>query len=82
VADWFFITSAENPRQVKTIAEKIIRRARVAGVKPLGQEGVTGSNTHWALVDLGDVVAHIFNSETRAFYDLESLWADAPREVS
>ncbi|MDR1085002.1 MAG: ribosome silencing factor [Deltaproteobacteria bacterium] len=79
VADWFFITSAQNPRQIKTIADKIIQRSLEAGVKLLGQEGLVSGDIHWALVDLGEVVAHIFNDETRAYYDLEGLWADAPR---
>ncbi|MDR1872100.1 MAG: ribosome silencing factor [Deltaproteobacteria bacterium] len=79
VADWFFIASAENSRQIRAAAEKIVQRAGEAGVKPLGQEGLGRGETHWALVDLGEVVAHIFNPETRALYDLEGLWADAPR---
>jgi ribosome-associated protein len=79
VTDWFFVASAENSRQIRAAAEKIIQRSLEAGVKPLGHEGLGRGDLHWALVDLGDVVAHIFNAETRALYDLEGLWADAPR---
>lgn len=79
VADWFFIASAENPRQMSAIAEKIIRRAREKGVRPLGYEGLGRGDGHWVLVDLGDVVVHIFNLEAREMYDLEGLWTDAPR---
>jgi ribosome-associated protein len=79
VADWFFIASAQNSRQIRTVADKIVQRSLEAGVKPLGQEGLSRGDIHWALVDLGEVVAHIFNAETRAVYDLEGLWADAPR---
>lgn len=79
-ADWFFIASADNPRQMSAIAEKIIRRARDRGVRALGHEGLgREEGHHWALVDLGDVVVHIFNLEARELYDLEGLWTDAPR---
>ena len=78
VADWFFIASAANARQMAAIAEKIISRARERGIRPLGLEGL-GSD-HWVLVDLGEVVVHLFNQETRALYDLEGLWTDAPRK--
>ncbi len=81
VADWFFIVSADNPRQMNAIAEKIIRRAREHGYRPLGSEGLGKSGDHWVLVDLGDVVVHIFNLESRDLYDLEGLWTDAPRRV-
>lgn len=77
--DWFFIASAQNPRQVSAIAEKIITRARQAGCRPLGVEGLNPSGSRWVLVDLGWVVAHIFAAETRAWYDLENLWSEAPR---
>ena len=77
VADWFFIASAAGARQLTAIAEKIIRRARECGVRPLGLEGLGGD--HWVLVDLGEVVVHLFNQEARALYDLEGLWTDAPR---
>lgn len=80
VADWFFVASADNPRQMEAIAEKIIRRARERGVRPLGHEGLgRGGTCPWVLVDLGDVVVHIFNLEARGLYDLEGLWTDAPR---
>jgi ribosome-associated protein len=79
IADWFFIASAENSRAVRAVADKIVRRALEAGVKPLGLEGLNQGESHWALLDLGDVVVHIFMPDTRALYDLESLWADAPR---
>lgn len=80
VADWFFVASADNPRQMEAIAEKIIKRARERGLRPLGQEGLgRGPATPWVLVDLGDVVVHIFNLAARSMYDLEGLWTDAPR---
>ena len=77
VADWFFIATAAGARQMTAIAEKIINRARERGIRPLGLEGL-GSD-HWVLVDLGEVVVHLFNRETRCLYDLEGLWTDAPR---
>lgn len=79
ISDWFFIASAQNPRQVSAIAEKIITRAREAGYRPLGVEGLNTAGSRWVLVDLGWVVAHIFSPETRALYDLESLWSGASR---
>jgi ribosome-associated protein len=79
VADFFYIASAENPRQVKSVAERIVKRAKEAGVRPLGHEGLSLAETRWALIDLGAVVAHIFMPEARSLYDLEGLWADAPR---
>jgi ribosome-associated protein len=72
VADWFFIASAENPRQLAAIADKIVRRATEHGVRPLGREGQGGDR--WLLIDLGEVVVHLFNPETRTLYDLEGLW--------
>ncbi|MDR2456217.1 MAG: ribosome silencing factor [Deltaproteobacteria bacterium] len=78
VADFYYIASVDNSRQVKAVADKIVRRAREAGVRALGYEGLAG-DTRWALLDLGDVVVNIFLPEARDLYDLESLWADAPR---
>jgi ribosome-associated protein len=79
VADWYYIASAQNARQLGAVAEKIARRTREAGVRSLGREGVDRDDSRWTLLDLGDVVVHLFTAEARALYDLESLWADAPR---
>jgi ribosome-associated protein len=79
VADWFFIASLDNSRQVRAVADKIVQRLREAGLKPLGQEGLTGGECRWALLDLGEVIVHLFLPEARAYYDLEGLWPDAPR---
>ncbi len=45
--------------------------------RPLRREGMEDGT--WVLLDYGDVVIHLFDVETRAYYDLERLWADAPR---
>lgn len=77
VADYFIICSARSGRQVKAVADHVRRRLKEQGVTSLSAEGV--SDGHWALLDYGDVVIHIFYEETRKFYDLEGLWGDAGR---
>jgi len=78
ITDAFVITSGRNARQVKTIAEEVEARLKVDGdIKPLRVEGL--SDSHWVLLDYGDLVVHVFLDETREFYDLERLWSDAPR---
>jgi len=77
IADHFVICSGESTTQVKAIAEEIERRFDVSGVKPLGREG--RKNNLWVLMDYGDIIVHIFEEETRRFYELEKLWIDAKR---
>lgn len=78
VTDAFVITSGSNTRQVRTIVDEIERRLKAEdGGGPLRVEG--RSDASWVLVDCGDVVVHVFLEETRAYYDLERLWADVPR---
>ena len=77
IADYFLIATARNRRQLRAVAEGIARSAAQSGRKPRHVEG-TGSD-RWVLLDVGDVVVHVFDAEARAYYDLESLWADAPR---
>jgi ribosome-associated protein len=78
VADYFFICHAENIRQMQAIANAIKKELREMGVRPLGIEG-DSVKSNWILVDLGDVVVHVFLPESREFYDLERLWSDAER---
>ena len=78
ITDAFVITSGRNNRQVKTIAEEVEARLKAEGeIKPLRVEGL--SDSHWVLLDYGDLVVHVFLDETREYYDLERLWSDAPR---
>lgn len=78
VADYFLIVSARSGKQVKAVAEAVTTEARKHMLERLSTEGVREGS--WALLDYGDVVVHIFHKPVREFYDLEGLWADAPRE--
>jgi ribosome-associated protein len=77
VADYFLVATARNRRQMSAIADQIRVDLKHLDVRHLHVEG-RGSE-RWVLLDYGGVVVHLFDAETRAFYDLESLWADAPR---
>ncbi len=76
-ADAFVLASGRSDRQVQSIADAIARAAKEAGEPPLGIEGYREGR--WVLIDLADVVVHVFQDEVREHYDLERLWSDAPR---
>jgi ribosome-associated protein len=76
-ADYFLLASGRSTRQTSAIAERIERVLKKAGVKPLGVDGL--KEGRWALLDFGDVVVHVFHTPVREFYDLDALWADAPK---
>jgi ribosome-associated protein len=78
--EYFVIASGSTERQVGAIAEAILERLRAEGVRPLGMEGV--QQGHWALLDYGDFLVHLFTEDRRAFYQLERLWSDAPDVTS
>lgn len=75
VTDFMVIASATSARHVKALANIVLEAVKEQGHKPLGSEGL--SNGEWALIDLGEVVVHIMQEETRQFYDLERLWQGA-----
>ncbi len=78
ITGWFVVTSGTSRRQVRAISEAIEEDVALAGgPKPLRIEGLDDGT--WVLIDYGDVVAHVFDEETRAFYDLERLWRDVPK---
>ena len=77
VADYFIICSGRSDTQVQAIADAIEEHLRGQGVRPIAIEGRTRGQ--WVLLDYGDVVVHVFLEETREYYGLERLWADAPR---
>jgi ribosome-associated protein len=77
ITDAFVITSATNTRQVRTIVDEIEKAMKEhASVPPTSVEGLDDAT--WVLLDYGDIVVHVFLDETRAYYELERLWADAP----
>ena len=77
IADYFLICHGNSEKQVQAIAREMKEKAEEAGnVKRL--EGF--DEARWVLVDLGDVVAHVFHRDERLYYNLERLWGDAPLE--
>jgi ribosome-associated protein len=76
-ADVFVVATGRSDRQVRAIADTIEQAAKRAGQPPLGIEGY--AEGRWVLVDLDDVIVHVFTPETRAHYDIERLWSDAQR---
>jgi len=76
-ADFFIICSGNSNRQVKAIASSIEHDLKRKGVYPLGIEGFNEGK--WVLLDYDDIIIHVFYHPIREFYELERLWADAPR---
>lgn len=74
--DYFILCGGTSERQVQAIADSIEERLREEGVRPLHVEGY--NRGQWVLLDYGDLVVHVFDGQTRGFYALERLWADAP----
>ncbi|MDO5674068.1 MAG: ribosome silencing factor [bacterium] len=75
--DYFIIMSGQSTRHVQGLAEAIEVELRAKRASTQHSEGLRDGL--WVLLDLGDVVVHIFYHEQRTFYDLEGLWHDAPR---
>ena len=75
--DFLVLATGGTRRQIHNIAEDVDDALNEAGDERLGIEGYESS--HWVVQDYGDVVVHIFDPEARGFYNLEDLWADAPR---
>jgi ribosome-associated protein len=77
ITEMFVLVSATNPRLVKTIAEVVEAALKASGsVGPRSVEGLDDAT--WVLMDFGDVIVHVFQTETREYYDLDRLWGDAP----
>jgi ribosome-associated protein len=72
IADTMVIASGNSDRHVRSIAERVVERAKAVGFRPLGTEGERDGE--WVLVDLQDVVVHVMLPRVREFYGLERLW--------
>ncbi|MFT8392560.1 MAG: ribosome silencing factor [Liquorilactobacillus ghanensis] len=77
VADQFVIMQADSQRQVQAIAEEIEEKVTAEDYQISQIDGKNSKS--WILIDLGDVIVHIFQTETRKFYNLEKLWSQAPQ---
>ncbi|MEK4426336.1 ribosome silencing factor [Solibacillus sp. FSL K6-1523] len=77
LADYFVIAEGSSERQVQAIAREVKDQAEEQGFIVKKMEGFDSGR--WVLVDMGDVVAHIFHKDERAYYNLERLWGDAPQ---
>lgn len=76
VTDYFIVCHGTSNTQVQAIAESVEDEVRKAiGLKPWHREGI--QNAEWILLDYIDVVVHIFQENTRDFFQIENLWADA-----
>lgn len=80
VADFFVLCNGESDLQIKAIVDAVRERLREQfEERPWHMEGY--EHRQWVVLDYVDLVVHVFSTEKRAFYDLERLWGDAPREV-
>ncbi len=75
--DWFVLASGTSDSQVRAIADHVVDELKKDGHRPGHIEG-KGSG-RWVLLDYIDLVVHVFHPEARDFYQLETLWGDAPR---
>ncbi|MBI5494803.1 MAG: ribosome silencing factor [Deltaproteobacteria bacterium] len=76
-ADYFVLGSCQADRQVQALGRHLAETLKKEGHPALSTEGEQQS--HWVLMDFGGVVAHVFYEPAREYYDLDGLWADAPR---
>ncbi|MEB9897552.1 ribosome silencing factor [Bacillus cereus] len=75
IADYFVICHGNSDTQVQAITNEIRKRVHEADVAVRGMEGLESSR--WVLLDLGDIVIHIFHRDEREYYNIEKLWSDA-----
>jgi ribosome-associated protein len=79
IADYMVVTSGRSNRHVNAIADHVIESLHKSGSPRVRVEGMR--QAEWVLIDAGDVIVHVFKPETRAFYNLEKMWARAPAQA-
>lgn len=77
MCDYFIICTGGSSLHVKALCDNVEEKMKEEGISPIHNEGV--NTAAWLLMDYGDVVVHIFDRESASFYNLERLWADAPK---
>ena len=80
ICDYFVICSGNSPTQVSAITDSVEYMVKKAtGYHPIAIDGLR--NAQWVAIDYGEVLVHIFMPETREFYNIDHLWADAKLEI-
>jgi len=75
IADYFVIATGGNPNQINALADAAHESLEKQGILARHVEGLQSAN--WVLMDFGDIIVHIFDEESRNFYNLERVWGDA-----
>ncbi|KAF3980970.1 MAG: ribosome silencing factor [Methylococcales symbiont of Hymedesmia sp. n. MRB-2018] len=73
VTDYMMVVTSTSERHAKALCNYVLEKTKENSFTPLGVEGDQGSD--WVLLDLGDVILHIFTAQAREFYQLEKLWS-------
>jgi ribosome-associated protein len=76
ITSYFVLATGETRKQLQAIADAIFERLKPLGLRRYGVEGYEEGK--WILLDYGDVIVQLFDRETRAYYNLEMIWGDAP----
>ncbi len=77
ITDYYVICSGNNKPHIRALAQELNHALKQDGVRDYRHAG--SPESEWIVCDYFDVVVHIFSGETRSYYDLERLWADAKR---
>ena len=78
ITDFMIIATGTSNRHVKSLVDEVVEHCKSHGCQPRGIEG--RENNEWVLVDIGDVIVHVMQAESRSFYDLERLWTEIPTD--
>lgn len=76
LSDYYVICSSDNPTQAKSLVEELIPHFKKQNMYALSQEGM--NDAEWILLDLGDIILHVFQESAREIYSLDQLWAGYP----
>ncbi len=74
ITDYFMITNGKSANQIDALSDEVVKKLEQSGYPLLSKEGHASG---WILLDFGFMIIHIFDKETRAFFNLERIWSDA-----
>ncbi len=77
LADYFVIAHGTSNTQVKALSDEVVYQMGLLGVECLRTEGYDSAS--WILLDFGSIIVHVFQKDTRNYFKLEKLWADADK---